>query len=605
MPSLVAYTGALVAILVQSSLAQGQTPVARGRIEGVVLQAAGPSPEPVVGARITVTKVNSANGANLQIPGRAESTSLMNFGNAPFPGMPAAGQRGASPFAAGVAPPTQPLTALPIPPVMTDRDGRFAVPNLEDGAYRVLVTRNGYVRQEYGQRVFPGQGTLINLVANQVLKDIAIQLTATGNVGGRMIDNEGQPAVAVPLQLLKTIYNQAGQRIFQNAGQARTNDRGEYRFYWVTPGRYYVAGGASAANLSFLGGTNSPNESGDTYIFTYYPGTPDVSRATPVDVKPGSELVLDFVTPKQQLYTITGKVVDPNPVANANGTLPAVTLSLAFQTLTGQAGTFTMGQAYDPATGNFTMRDVLPGSYVIQAAAPPSSARVPVEVTNANVEGLVVVVDGGININGRFVVEGGDMPAPNTLRAQMRVMTSGLQNFVGFAPSGQPAGTDGAFTIAGVLPGQYRIVPTVSQDFYVKELRYDRADALNTPVDVSRRSSDAGTVEIVISRNVGQVDGIILDERMQPVAGVQAVLIPDSNRIRTELYRTATTDQTGRFTMSGVTPGDYKLFAWEALENFGYFDPEVMRRSEALGKAVHVVESSKLSVETKIIPAGR
>jgi len=56
--------------------------------------------------------------------------------------------------------------------------------------------------------------------------------------------------------------------------------------------------------------------------------------------------------------------------------------------------------------------------------------------------------------------------------------------------------------------------------------------------------------------------------------------------------------------MRGLAPGDYKLFAWEGLENYGYFDPDVMRRAEALGKPVHVGESSKLAVEGKIIPAG-
>ena len=48
----------------------------------------------------------------------------------------------------------------------------------------------------------------------------------------------------------------------------------------------------------------------------------------------------------------------------------------------------------------------------------------------------------------------------------------------------------------------------------------------------------------------------------------------------------------------------WKIFAWEGIENFGYFDPDVIRRAEALGKPVHVGESSKLSVEGKIIPAG-
>jgi hypothetical protein len=270
--------------------------------------------------------------------------------------------------------------------------------------------------------------------------------------------------------------------------------------------------------------------------------------------------------------------------------------------MNGNYGVFTMGQAYDAATGLFTMRDVIPGSYVLQAAAWPSSARIPIEVTNTNIENLAVVVNSGISIGGAFVVEGGEMPALNTMRVQMRLVTNGLQNFVGFAPSSQ-AGPGGSFLLENVLSGQYRVIVPPGQDFYVKEVRYDRQDALKNTVEVSSRNSDSASLQVVISRNVGRIDGVIVDDRMQPVPGVQAVLIPEV-RSRTELYKTATTDQSGRFVLSGVTPGDYKLFAWEALENFGYFDPDVMRRSEALGKPVQVGESSKLAVEGKIIPAG-
>ena len=131
------------------------------------------------------------------------------------------------------------------------------------------------------------KGTQINLAAGQVLRDLTIRLTATGNVGGRLIDNEGQPAVGVPMQLLKAIYNQFCQRVFQNAGSVRTNDRGEYRFFWVTPGRYYLGAGSSAASLSFGNSNNSTNESGDSYAFTCYPGGNDVRRA-PTEASPSA-----------------------------------------------------------------------------------------------------------------------------------------------------------------------------------------------------------------------------------------------------------------------------------------------------------------------------
>jgi hypothetical protein len=55
--------------------------------------------------------------------------------------------------------------------------------------------------------------------------------------------------------------------------------------------------------------------------------------------------------------------------------------------------------------------------------------------------------------------------------------------------------------------------------------------------------------------------------------------------------------------MRRLVPGDYRLFAWEAIENNGYFDPEVMKRYELLGTALHIDESAKLNIQAKMIPA--
>ena len=474
---------AAVSLLLVHMPAVSQTQqTARGRIEGVVIKAGTTPPQPLVGARVTVTKVSAATGANVLASGRASAVLMNAAGFTPFPGSPAWILPS---FPGGPAPPPTQEIGPPIPAVTTDQSGRFVVPDLDEGTYRLLVTQSGYVRQEYGQRVFPGQGTLISLAAGQTFKDVTIHLTETGNAGGRIVDNNGVPAVGAPLQLVKASYNQAGQQIFQQAATTRSNDRGEYRFYWVTPGRYYVAGGNAAANYTFIGfGNNNPNEPGDNYMLTYYPGVTDINRATAIDIKSGSEAVLDFVVPKQQLFAIRGKVVNPAP-ATAKGSLPAVTISLAFRTLTGANGAFfSQQQEYDAGTGNFVLRDVLPGSYILQAAAPPFSARLPIEITNSNVENLIVELNSGVSITGRFIPDGGNLPPPSALQLQMRLASNGLQNYmVGTSPTSQAA-ADGSFNIPGVLPGDYRIVPNPSQDFYVKELRYNRLDALANPVSV-------------------------------------------------------------------------------------------------------------------------
>lgn len=135
-----------------------------------------------------------------------------------------------------------PLTPA-ISPVSTDGQGRFQIKDLDAGSYRLTVAANGFARQDYGTKLPSVQGSPINVAAGQTLRDIVVRLLPTGNVTGRINDENARPAVGVQVQLMRASYNANGQRTFQSAGQTRTNDRGEYRLFWVTPGRYYLNAG--------------------------------------------------------------------------------------------------------------------------------------------------------------------------------------------------------------------------------------------------------------------------------------------------------------------------------------------------------------------------
>jgi hypothetical protein len=166
----------------------------------------------------------------------------------------------------------------------------------------------------------------------------------------------------------------------------------------------------------------------------------------------------------------------------------------------------------------------------------------------------------------------------------------------------RPMPPDGAFSLNNVLRGEYRVTVSSPQpEFYVKETRLDSVDVLNQPLLVSGAIS--GTLDIVLSSKAGQIEGTILNEQSQPVEGIQTVLIPDRLRDRIELYKTAVSDQNGHFTIRGITPGEYKIFAWEAIEEFAYFDLDFLRQSEQKGKPVSISESSKVTTEVKVIPA--
>jgi len=161
---------------------------------------------------------------------------------------------------------------------------------------------------------------------------------------------------------------------------------------------------------------------------------------------------------------------------------------------------------------------------------------------------------------------------------------------------------DGTFRLNNVVPGDYRIevFPPIG-NLFLKEVRFEGADALNTPLRYSG-ASNAG-LDVTIATGGGRIDGILSDARSQPVPSTRVVIVPERSRYRSDLYKVATTDQNGRFLLSGVAPGDYKIFSWESIEENGWFDLDILSRSEARGRSVRVTETSVETIDIRIIPA--
>ena len=122
-------------------------------------------------------------------------------------------------------------------------------------------------------------------------------------------------------------------------------------------------------------------------------------------------------------------------------------------------------------------------------------------------------------------------------------------------------------------------------------------------------SRDVDTIESVdlaieLSADGGQITGAVYDSDNALFLGAQVTLVPEGvNRSRVDHYRTAVSTKDGTFILRGIIPGEYRLFAWEDIEPFAYFDPGVVKQYEAAGKAVRIQESSNESVEVRMIPA--
>ena len=164
--------------------------------------------------------------------------------------------------------------------------------------------------------------------------------------------------------------------------------------------------------------------------------------------------------------------------------------------------------------------------------------------------------------------------------------TSQLGFYVDFLGGGRFSGGDGNYP---------------QPDFYLREARLNSVDVLHQTLLIS--NAPAGTLDIVLSSKGGRIEGTVVDEQSQPVAGTQTVLIADRYRDQFDGYRTAVTDSSGHFSSRGFAPGEYKIFAWEAIDEFAYFDPDFLRAFEQRGRPVSILESSRETADVRIIPA--
>jgi 5-hydroxyisourate hydrolase-like protein (transthyretin family) len=366
-----------------------------------------------------------------------------------------------------------------------------------------------------------------------------------------------------------------------------SNDLGEYRMFDLAPGRYFLSANPQVEMDQSAGGPS--------YASTYYPGTTDATGATVLDVRPGVQLRgIDIPLVKTRTARLRGRVIFPakgQPNQLANVTLVPRDESRGFSS---------SSSPYIDAQGGFEFRGVAPGAYFLTAQWSEGErmfgARQTIDVRENDVENIVLELSPATELKGQLRVEG---KAPETL-ADFQVMLE---------PDGGNTGwlngtvhKDGSLTVNNVAAGQYQLrVQGGPEDYYVKSARLGDKDILDSGIDGSRGA--AGALEVVLSSNGGQVEGVVLNGEDQPATGAAVVLVPE-RRSQWRLYRENTTDQYGRFHIKGIAPGEYKLFAWEDVETGAYEDPEFLNGFEGLGESVTIRQGGHESKELTLIVGG-
>ena len=472
--------------------------------------------------------------------------------------------------------------------VATDASGHFAIKNLEPGSYSLNAGHAGYLTMQFGQKDPNGPGRMLTLRPGQTARDISFQLLREAVITGHVYAEDGDPIERAQVLALRYRYFQGSRRLMPG-GFAMTDDRGKYRLFDLSPGQYYIS-----ASTNPMGSRNT-----FTYGPSYYPGVTDPSQASPITLRAGNEFPgIDLTLQRIGIFHIRGRVTGGIGKATLTNTM------LQIVTRTEAMVSFGTGGRVTDAQGDFEFPGVRPGSYFLIARLSNKGnlyqARQPVTVTDSDVDGVQLVLTPGATVKGIVQTEG------SVDFSKVRFVLTPRDGVMMFsAPNSSAVGQDGTLEFDSIPDGNYLVrVFGLPQNAYVKSAKMGDEDVLDSGFTIANGAPPGSTLRIVVSANGGTIGGTVMLDGKPFNAALVTLLPDDPAKLSDDLwFKSATTDQYGSFTISGIRPGDYRLFAWEKIQQGKEREPDFYNQFKDDGREVHVGPGAALNFQLTVIPA--
>jgi hypothetical protein len=302
---------------------------------------------------------------------------------------------------------------------------------------------------------------------------------------------------------------------------------------------------------------------------------------------------MNFRLMKSRVYRLSGKVV--------SASTRNVQITLESQNRAEAATGLARANLTTAPDGTFNIAAVRPGSYYLVAlraegTGPKFLGRLAVEVTNSNIDGLMVSSGSGVEITGSLRVAGDN---PSVQGAALMLLPAEGMSFQ------QPVAVrpDGTFRLDDVPPDHYRLnFFGLPGDAWVKSIRVGEQEAAEKGIDLTQVGSKV-VLDIALSMGAGVVEGSVqVDQR--PVSAAVVMLLPEPVRPEQPyLSKTVRTDRNGRFRITGVAPGDYRVYACEEgiAPTLDLNDPEFAKAVNSKAVKVSMRESGHEQIELTLL----
>ncbi len=415
----------------------------------------------------------------------------------------------------------------------TDSNGSYRVMGLDDGEYRGEFTRDGF------QDSSPSRSFV--KVTGDVPARIDARLNPWGSLSGRVVDEDGQPARKVAVEI-------------SPGASAVTDDNGEFVFRSLRPGSYTVVAKPEAITRM---------RDGERFgaVPIYYPSATQADAAAKIPVRWGEDAGgIEIRLTSVPVRRVTGIVLDESgkPVARATVKLMGKTsqmiqLFVSIDLRTGRANSYTMApspglevaRVETREDGMFEFPAVQEGDWRVAAEIGreddmPLTAAASISVADKDIDGLE------LRLGSPFAVEVTSSDNASPARLVMLSPADG-QPHLNIDPE------TNINSVHGILPGRYRLTGSYGGKSYVSSVMLGGTDVLGGVIDLS---PGVGPLQVVTKRDTSALRGTVEN-------GEGATVFLVSKELReTIVYRMEVCGAGGAFEFTNVPPGDYFVVAF-------------------------------------------